>query len=57
MDCHVLARLRSTGYGLILCEALTNAMKYAHPSRRAGAHLMHSLRSAADGMLQVLVSV
>jgi two-component sensor histidine kinase len=53
-DCVVLTR-HVQPVTLILCEILTNAMKYAHPTGVA-VRIMLLCESRADGVLQITVS-
>lgn len=53
MDCHVLAR-NVQPLTLVLCEIITNAMKYAHPS---GVPVRLAIRCEGAGNGDLLVSV
>jgi two-component sensor histidine kinase len=54
VDCHVLAKTIQP-LTLILCELLTNAMKYAHPSG-VPVHVTMSCEALSGGDLMVQVS-
>jgi two-component sensor histidine kinase len=54
-DCHVLAR-HVQPLTLIVCEALTNALKYAHPAGGVPVRLEVRCETGSDGMLMVCVS-